>query len=236
MRHRLYTLAILVWLSGWGETAFAQAAGVPQSQAATSSRKTEVKPADFVGAEACALCHQPEVKGFGDNPHAKLALEHDGKGVTCESCHGPGKAHVESGGVASDIFQFTKATPKQVEQKCMACHIGDHPNFERTAHGEALVSCTSCHSSHKFVPQTEMLKAKQPALCYQCHTDVKAAFMQPFHHRVPEGLLKCTDCHDPHGTFQPDLLKTQCDPGCHLYQVSRRDTRTIRLRAPAHQD
>jgi len=93
MRDRLYTLGILVWLSGWGQTAFAQAASAPQPQAATSSRKTEVKPADFVGAEACALCHEPEMKGFSNNPHAKLALEHAGKGVTCESCHGPGKAH-----------------------------------------------------------------------------------------------------------------------------------------------
>ena len=129
MRHRLYTLAILVWLSGWGGTAFAQAtdAPKPQPQAAISSRKADVKPADFVGAEACALCHEPEVKGFDNNPHTKLALEHGGKGVTCESCHGSGKAHVESGGVAANIFQFTKATPKQVEQKCMACHVGDAP-------------------------------------------------------------------------------------------------------------
>jgi DmsE family decaheme c-type cytochrome len=167
-----------------------------------------VNPADYVGADACALCHEPEVKGFNNNPHAKLALEHGGKGVTCESCHGSGKAHVESGGVASDIFQFTKATPKQVEQKCLSCHVGAHPNFERTAHGQSLISCTDCHSSHKFVPETKMLKAKEPTLCYQCHTDTKAAFMQPFHHKVNEGLLKCTDCHDPHGTFQPDLLRT----------------------------
>ncbi len=67
------------------------------------------------------------MKGFSNDPHAKLALEHGGKGVTCESCHGPGKAHVESGGVASKIFQFTKATPKQVEKKCLSCHVGDAP-------------------------------------------------------------------------------------------------------------
>ena len=59
--------------------------------------------------------------------------------MTCESCHGPGKAHVDGGGDASKIFQFTKATPKQVEQKCLSCHVGEHPNFERTAHGEAQI-------------------------------------------------------------------------------------------------
>ncbi len=203
MRRSMSGLAVLVLLVGIGGNTSASA----QQHAAISSPKTAVNPADFVGAEACALCHKDEMKGFDNNPHAKLALEHGGKGVTCESCHGPGKAHVESGGVASDIFQFTKASPKQVEKKCLSCHIGAHPNFERTAHGQALISCTNCHSSHKFEAQTKMLKAKEPTLCYGCHTDAKAAFAQPFHHKVDEGLLKCSDCHDPHGTFQPSLVK-----------------------------
>jgi len=207
MRRSLYRVAILALLSWFGGTRLAYAAGAAQQQAATSSSKTAVNPADYVGAEACAMCHKDEVKDFNKDPHAKLALEHGGKGVTCESCHGPGKAHVESGGVATKIFQFTKATPKQVEKTCLACHVGEHPNFERTAHGEALVSCISCHSVHKFEAQTAMLKTKQPSLCYQCHTDVKPAFAQPFHHRVNEGLMKCSDCHDPHGTFQPNQLR-----------------------------
>ncbi len=203
MRRSMSGLAVLVLLVGIGGTASACA----QQHAATSTPKTAVNPADYVGAEACALCHEPEVKGFISNPHTKLALEHGGNGVTCEGCHGPGKAHVESGGDASKIFQFTKATPKQVEQRCLSCHVAAHPNFERTAHGQALISCTSCHSSHKFEAQTKMLKAEQPALCYQCHTDIHASFEQPFHHRVPEGLMKCSDCHDPHGTFQPKMVK-----------------------------
>src|SRR5271170_1819586 len=149
MQYRLYKVAVLVALSGFGGTVFAQAAAA-QQQAATFSAKAAVSPADYLGAESCAVCHQAEVKGFDNNPHAKLALEHGGKGVTCESCHGPGKAHVESGGDASKIFQFTKATPRQVDQKCLSCHVSAHPNFERTAHGQALISCTSCHSSHKF--------------------------------------------------------------------------------------
>src|SRR5580700_2499438 len=119
MRHWLYTLAILVWLSGWGETAFAQAAGAPPPQAATSSRKTPVTPADYVGAETCATCHQAEVKGFDNDPHAKLALEHGGKGVTCESCHGPGKAHVDGGGDITRIRHFDKASPQEIDATCM---------------------------------------------------------------------------------------------------------------------
>jgi DmsE family decaheme c-type cytochrome len=203
MRRLMSVLAVLLLLVGVGRTTLAGA----QQKAAISSAKTAVSPEDFVGAEACALCHKDEMKGFDNNPHTRLALEHGGKGVTCESCHGPGKAHVESGGDASKIFQFSKATPRQVDQKCQSCHVAVHPNFERTAHGLAQISCTNCHSAHKFVSETKMLKAKEPTLCYQCHTDAKAAFAQPFHHKVDEGLLKCSDCHNAHGTFQPDLVR-----------------------------
>jgi DmsE family decaheme c-type cytochrome len=206
MRHSLSGVAVLILLIGFGGVRSVHAAGFAAPQAAMSPQ-TLANSADYVGQDTCVTCHEDQVKGFRDNPHTRLALEHGGKGVTCESCHGPGKAHVESGGDASKIFRFTTATPKQVAERCLTCHAGAHPNFDRTAHGEALVGCTSCHSVHKFEAQTSLLKAKQPTLCYQCHTDIKAVFEEPFHHRVNEGLIQCTDCHDPHGTFQPNMLQ-----------------------------
>ena len=200
MRHSCCRVSVLVLLIAFAGIRSVYAAA-PQA-AAISPSKTAVNPADFVGRDLRHR-HQDQVKGFAGNPHSKLALEHGGKGVTCESCHGPGKAHVDSGGDATKIFQFTKATPKQISERCLTCHAGDHPNFDRTAHGDALVGCTSCHSMHKFEPQTVLLKTKQPTLCYQCHTDIKAAFAEPFHHRVDEGLIKCSDCHDPMALSSP---------------------------------
>ena len=43
--------------------------------------------------------------------------------------------------------------------------------------------------------------SKQMDLCYSCHLQVKAQFSMPFKHRVNEGVIQCTDCHNPHGTF-----------------------------------
>lgn len=211
MRHWVSTLAISVWMSGVGGIAFAQGNSVPPPQAATSSQKAVLNSTEYVGAETCALCHADLAKKFDSNPHSKLALMHGGKGVTCESCHGSAKAHVESGGDVTKIFRFTKATPKEVDQKCLGCHLGTHANFDRSAHGAAGVSCISCHSNHAFQSEAHLLKVEEPKLCYSCHTDVKAAFAQPFHHKVNEGLLVCSDCHNPHGTFQDKLLKTNAD-------------------------
>jgi DmsE family decaheme c-type cytochrome len=196
--------------------ASAMAAPAQQSTVAAKRPAVPVPPSGYAGAETCALCHDAQVKGFGSNPHSKLALMHGGKGVTCESCHGPGQAHVESGGDKTKIFSFKTATEKAGTATCLGCHAAAHPNFLRSPHAKADVGCTSCHSVHgagSEAPETaaKLLKADQPALCYQCHTDVKPAFSQPFHHKVDEGLLKCSDCHDTHGTFGNNNIRSTAD-------------------------
>jgi len=174
-------------------------------------RAPQAAAGDYVGAEVCATCHEEAAKSFANNPHSKLAEEHGKSGATCESCHGPGRAHVQSGGDKARIFNPAKAEPGEVDQRCLGCHAGKHANFERSAHAEAGVSCVSCHSVHSGSDAEHLLKAAQPALCYQCHADLKPQFAMPFHHKVDEGLLTCSDCHDPHGTFNGKQLKSTAD-------------------------
>jgi DmsE family decaheme c-type cytochrome len=183
------------------------------------SSQSAAASGDYVGQETCATCHDASAKEFSSNPHAKLAEMHGKTGVTCEGCHGPGKAHVEAAGDVTKIFNPAKATAKEVDAKCLSCHQGQHANFERTAHGENNVSCISCHSVHHSEDKDQLLKVSETKLCFQCHTDTKAQFNMPFHHKVEEGLLKCSDCHDPHGTSnrknlrsssQMDMVCTKC--------------------------
>jgi DmsE family decaheme c-type cytochrome len=185
--------------------------------AAGAAQQTVAQPAGesasagYVGESTCTRCHTDIAKGFAGNPHSRLALEHAGRGVTCESCHGPGKAHVEGGGDVTKIFRFEKASAEQIDAKCLTCHAAAHPDFLRSSHGEAGLTCLSCHSVHHAATPNFLLTAAQPTLCYRCHASVKVRFSMPFHHRVPEGLMKCTDCHDPHGTFHPDQLQATAD-------------------------
>jgi DmsE family decaheme c-type cytochrome len=214
----LVVIGLLPWAWNSGPV---DAAGKDDQQPSTAQKPEAVSSAGFVGSETCNTCHADLSKKFASNPHAKLALMHGGKGVTCESCHGPGQAHVESGGDVTKIFQFSKATPKMVDDRCLSCHMGTHANFDRSAHGAAGVGCTSCHSNHSFQSEPHLLKVAEPKLCYTCHTDVKASFSQPFHHKVNEGILLCSDCHNPHGTLQDKLLKASADQNvvctkCHV--------------------
>jgi DmsE family decaheme c-type cytochrome len=166
---------------------------------------------DFVGSETCATCHEEVAKGFADNPHTKMALMHGKSGITCENCHGAGKAHVDGGGDTTKIFDPLKASTKELDEKCLSCHAGQHPNFQRSPHARAGLSCISCHSIHKAKGDDHLLTASQPTLCYQCHADQKAQFTMPIHHKVNEGLVKCGDCHDVHGTFVGNNLKITAD-------------------------
>ena len=167
----------------------------------------------FVGVETCKICHIPETEGMHSNPHWKLELEgkHEaGIAPTCEDCHGPGQAHVESGGDKTKIFRFSTASPKDADKRCLSCHQtdGDHDNFLRSAHSEGQVGCLGCHTVHAAKTPTGELKAATPTLCYTCHTDIRGQFSRPMHHRVDEGLIKCTDCHNPHGATLDKLLRT----------------------------
>ena len=110
--------------------------------------------------------------------------------------------------------------------------------FERSGHKLLGISCEQCHSAHLVTPAARqntrndspsaqaamfnlpsiaeesrwlsesLLRQKQPDLCFGCHKSIQALFALPTHHRVPEGLMKCTDCHEAHGTLNnPNLRK-----------------------------
>jgi len=206
--------SLILLLSAVALCAAATAAPADKPAAAAKTATAQSKdtaPGDYVGAEVCATCHAEAAKGFASNPHTKMTLMHGSNGATCENCHGAGKAHVEGGGDVSKIFNPSKASSKEVDETCLGCHAAAHPNFERSPHAKASVGCTSCHSVHASADKEHLLKASEPTLCFQCHSDVKPAFDMPFHHKVNEGLVSCSDCHDPHGTFGNNNLKSTAD-------------------------
>jgi DmsE family decaheme c-type cytochrome len=208
MKRFLLCIALIALLPGLSSRGFAASGN---KKAAVTTKAPAQNPADFVGSDVCATCHAEVAKKFSSNPHSKLALLHNGTGATCESCHGGGKAHVEGGGDVTKIKQLAKLTPAQASETCLGCHAGAHPNFERSPHGKAGVGCTSCHSVHSGDTEAKLLKTSQPKLCFQCHADVKPSFDMPFHHRVNEGLMKCSDCHDAHGTFTANNVRSTAD-------------------------
>jgi predicted CXXCH cytochrome family protein len=120
--------------------------------------------------------------------------------------------------------------------------------FAHAEHAGHALSCNQCHSAHlveeikdqskgdltypqgyffqapRLADETRwlhnsLLKQSEPGLCYTCHQTIQAQFALPNHHRVPEGLIKCTDCHNPHGTMNLASLnapRTETCVKCHV--------------------
>ena len=146
------------------------------------------------------------------------------------------------------IYKFD-GNPKETSERCMQCHKTGTPqdSFPHSVHATAGVSCIDCHTLHPVevadagkpklqpaqasffsVPRLReedawltdgLLKKPQPELCFSCHQTVQAQFALPEHHRVGEGFMKCTDCHNPHGTmnhFQLNKTNWESCVKCHV--------------------
>jgi predicted CXXCH cytochrome family protein len=196
---------------------------------------------DYVGSDTCKTCHEDQFKAFSHTSHSELININSWKTkVTgCEACHGPGKAHSEEGD-PTKIISFKNKSSKEISETCLTCHAGreEHNNFRRGEHWRNDIGCTDCHAPHlvltnkntsgsiTFVSPANaekpgfstlhMLRGSEPQLCISCHGEVKPDFNKSFHHKVLEGMMKCSDCHNPHGGFElkQTRLATGADAAC----------------------
>jgi predicted CXXCH cytochrome family protein len=190
-------------------------------------------PHAFLGAGGCETCHGPgkrhadaEAAAGGDDAKAAAA--------------------------AKLIFSFQGNPKQNAERCLGCHESSrEQRDFDHSPHMLHGVECSSCHSTHLVeaarnpdkkdigfaqaklfsVPQLgaekrwlagSLLKKPQPDLCYGCHGTIQAQFALPTHHRVPEGAMKCTDCHNTHGTSNRATLRQSGWDTCASCHVEKR--------------
>src|SRR5512135_1806667 len=100
-----------------------QAAFAKSDKQASSMTPAAGNPSQYVGSDTCKTCHEDIVNHFQANPHWNSTLKVSGTEVHgCETCHGPGQAHVDGGGDKSKIFMFEGQRADVISGRCLTCH------------------------------------------------------------------------------------------------------------------
>jgi predicted CXXCH cytochrome family protein len=187
-----------------------------------------LEKADTGSVAGCAICHGPgkahtdaEEDAHGDDAKAaeaaKLIFSFKGtpqeNASRCLTCHTTSKSQAN----------FAHSEHFMHGVSCQNCHSTHLVEAADVAAGIEAVTARSTQARVFHVPapnveavwlRDSLLQKPQPTLCFSCHSKEQGQFALPTHHRVPEGLMKCTDCHQPHGTDNPSKLRTEGWEAC----------------------
>lgn len=171
--------------------------------------------------QQCFSCHSTNAASGG-----RLHLDRLLPGVTCESCHGPGGAHVAAGRAGEEsrdkIFNPARLGGDDVSQEfCGSCHRGIEKVIARPQDGvfnvrfqpyrifnskcysdDRRVSCIACHDAHDSLKHDA---AFYDAKCMACH-QVRNTKAVPVASKTDTGRTarackveakNCASCHMP---------------------------------------
>ena len=193
--------------------------GATRTTAANPAAKT-VKaavlqpPGEYVGQETCLTCH--ESQGYKGTAHALTSNDRTPASTHgCESCHGPGKAHVDGGGDKTKIVNPKNLTAQQSSERCATCHDrAKHALWAGSQHDQRNVGCVTCHSVHTPKGPKQLKASTEAEVCATCHKNVVNKLFRFNHMPVREGKIQCSSCHNPHGSVNQRLLSVRNQALC----------------------
>jgi len=170
--------------------------------------------ADYVGSNVCMACHSEVFESLKDSSHGF---------IECESCHGPGSAHIAT--LSSNDITIDRSS-----SLCGQCHTrGDSQNriaaedglIKRNQQYDELLSgkksffqCSQCHDPH--ISLTSDTQEAITSDCGTCHS-------QTINQIHSVAGLECIDCHMPYAVKKA----TSTGDGDHLKGDSRTHIFTI---------
>jgi len=191
----------------------------------------------------CAGCHTTGNTPL-QNGNDEWVDNFNERGITCESCHGPGSEHLDGFGDPERIWVSTNANV------CSQCHVrgtsldGNHLFPVGMFPGDRIQDHFNLAEDSFWPDGTSKLDAQQwvdwnhsahadptpsfarKASCANCHTPEGAMelFQDSELEQVPGRVtwnVACVSCHGPHGTGNEQILRVEKEDlcvACHTYE------------------
>jgi len=177
---------------------------------------------DIPEGKVCANCHanapivwagKHGTKGDGRTPIANAA---------CATCHGDPTEHLKSFSNPMPR-RFSKMGANEKNQVCLTCHQGrTRIHWQGSTHERNDVACASCHKIHTAHDKARD-KQTQTEVCFTCHKEQRVQITRPSRHPIREGLVACSDCHNPHGSVGPSMvLRDNVNDTCYTCHMEKR--------------
>ena len=206
--------------------------------AAAAAQQPKAAPAAGSGNTACLRCHESVATLL------KSKVVHAAVELGCDSCHvnhdvdasAKGKAGYYLVSRQPDLCTTCHSTKDAAlvaahrgqpfeRANCSGCHNPHASDNAKLISGRAHPpfaerQCQKCHVEPEG-GKVKFVAASVNELCEGCHTEFKARYDQSKvkHTLVEIDKNSCIDCHRPHASAQPKLLKaavnTVCT-GCHV--------------------
>ena len=168
-----------------------------------------------VKAGECTACHSPHQSPYRyqlRKPVPGLCFKcHDQKMMAGSYKHGPAAA----GQCTVCHNPHGSPYPKMLFAKgnnvCFSCHTDKAALIKSAKHVHPAVlklGCVACHSPHSAGYKYNLRADGKKALCLTCHKN-KATWITSVKnkHGALETGKMCLNCHDPHGTDNPKMLR-----------------------------
>jgi len=208
-RHRTWGAPFLatacLWLAVWIYSASAF------SQSADEIREGKV----------CANCHANALMVW-TGKHGTKADARAPISVGCAMCHGDPAEHLKSPANAMPK-RFSKMPSAEKNEVCSTCHQGRaRIHWAGSTHERRDVACSSCHKVH-VAHDPVRDKLTQSDVCFSCHKEQRVQINRPSRHPIREGLIACSDCHNPHGSVGPAMMvRDNVNDTCYTCHMEKR--------------
>jgi DmsE family decaheme c-type cytochrome len=211
-----------------------KAANPAKAKAAKPTKPINPDDATYVGSQVCTGCHANQSARFGQTVMGKIFLKNPRNAQEkggCETCHGPGSAHVAAGGGrgVGGMISFRQDdpnhNPEEINAICLSCHEkGKRTLWRGSTHETRNLACTNCHVVMTNVtPKFQLAKLTEMDTCFQCHKNKRAEIWRSSHMPIREGKMTCSSCHNPHGTYGEALLnEATVNDNCYKCHAEKR--------------